>query len=150
MAYHHILVHREEQPTQHTLLFKDLSDEEVRTPFMVRFIRGAQRDAPSGDRTASSLRASVIRTGRPHDPEVSDYLRTWGQQAEEFMRISGYPVNSQPMGDSAIAGAGEDITAEFLESSAPGLETIEEARERFKRWQKNRIPLAELVRVLAL
>ena len=116
MAYHHIVIHREETSTEITLLFKDLSDDELRTPFLMRFIRSAQREPDPEPEYPSSLRACVIRTEQPHDEAVTDYLRKWGEQAEEFMRASGYPVNSVPMGDSAIVGAGTDITAAFLQT----------------------------------
>lgn len=114
MAYYHVLIRHAESPTRYSLLFKDLSEEELRTPFLARFIRGAQGVPEAGNSYASQLWASIIRTETKHDEAVTAYLRDWGEKAEEFMRASGYPVNSQPMGDSAIAGAGQDVTAEFL------------------------------------
>jgi serine/threonine protein kinase len=116
MPYHHILIHKDESSTQITLLFKDLSKEEVCSPFLIRFIRAAQRESAEVI-SVNALRATVIRTERRHDDEVSNYLIAWGEKAEEFMRQSGYPVNSQPMGDSAILGAGKDVTAEFLQTA---------------------------------
>lgn len=162
MAYHHILVRHEDSPTRYSLLFKDLSEQELLTPFMMRFVRKSQGKPEADQAYASQIWASIVRTERTHDEAVTSYLRDWGEKAEEFMRTSGYPVNSQPMGNFAILGAGEDVTDEFLRKSATPkrkaeLETAtpksreenEEARRRIEILATNTIPLGKLARMLA-
>ncbi|MBX9906219.1 MAG: hypothetical protein K2Y31_17885 [Burkholderiales bacterium] len=113
MAYHHLLVNKEGSTTKEILIFKDLSEQELRTPFLVRFLSEAHNvGAPDGIHVAA-IRARVIRTECPHDEEVRRYIWMWGEEAEKFMMQSGQHIDTRH-GDDAIAGAGKDITATFL------------------------------------
>jgi hypothetical protein len=101
MAYYHILSHPGAS-TSVTLRFKDLSEDQLRTTFRQHFPNPSRSDV------------SVIRTERPHDVAVADYLRDYWQKVEEFMRVSGQHVSQQPLGDSAIKGAGVNITETLI------------------------------------
>jgi hypothetical protein len=115
MGYYHIMVHEEAADWHDTLLFKDLSKEELRSPSLVRFISAAQPGALHPI-SQNSLRARVIRTERQHHTALEDYFREWDKEA---MQASGYPTYSRPTGDRVIAVAGTDITEEFLKASRP-------------------------------
>ena len=113
MAYHHLLVLKEGSSSQETLIFKDLSEQELRASFVTPLLNGASIPRGPDDLHRHTIRARIIRTERQHDAEVDDYLREWWRKAEEFMLLSGQPISSD-QGDSAIAGPGKDVTAEFL------------------------------------
>ncbi|MCE9639510.1 MAG: serine/threonine protein kinase [Betaproteobacteria bacterium] len=117
MTYHHLLVRKEGSFTEEMLIFKDLSAQELRTQFVTPFLSSFNNNACEADGFHPALiRTRIIRTKRPHDDEVRDYLRAWGEKAEEFMLLSGQHISSEH-GDSAIAGAGEDVTDEFLRTN---------------------------------
>lgn len=105
MAYYHVLVKKDYYTTRELLIFKDISEQELRTPFLVRFLREAHN--------AGAIRARVIRTERPHDDEARRYIWMWNEEAEKAMAHSCIHIDTSH-GDEAIAGAGEDITATFL------------------------------------
>ena len=112
MSYYHILVHEEAADWHDTLLFKDLSREELHSPFLLRFISAAQPGA-SEPISANALRARVIYTVREYQAALEEYFREWDKEAAQ---ASGYPTYSRPAGDRVIAVAGTDITEEFLRS----------------------------------
>jgi hypothetical protein len=101
MAYFHILLHPVAS-TDVTLRFKDLSEDQLRATFRKYF----------HNPTPSDL--SVIRTERPHVVEVADYMRNYWEQVRSFVNAGGVPGGSSPDDNSAIKGAGVDITEAFL------------------------------------
>jgi len=113
MTYHHLLVKKEGITTEEMLIFKDLSEQELRTPFLVRFLNEAHNAGEPDGIHAAPIRARVIRTERPHEEEVSRYIRHWGEEAEKFMMQSSQHIDTRH-GDDAIAGAGQDVTVKFL------------------------------------
>lgn len=116
MTYHHLLVLKEGSSSQETLIYKDLSEQDLRASFVTPLLNGASIPRGPKDLHRYTIRACIIRTERPHDEEVDDYLREWWRNAEEFMLLSGQPINSD-QGDSAIAGPGKDVTDEFLQAA---------------------------------
>jgi len=113
MVYYHLLVCKGGRLTEQMLVYKDLSEQELRASFVTPFLSSFDSAREPDSLHPALIRACIIRTERPHDEAVDDYLQAWWQKAEEFMRLSGQPI-SPDQGDSAIAGAGEDVTLEFL------------------------------------
>ena len=101
MAYYHILLHPKGS-TDFRLLLKDLSEDNLRTMFREHFPNPLRSDV------------IVIRTERSHKVEVADYMRDYWEKVQSFVDAGGMPGGSSPDDDSAIRGAGEDITEAFL------------------------------------